>query len=70
MVVLDGEIVMHMDGNDHRIAAGGGACRRGVFHTHFSWVSVTARLLCLHTPGCCQAFYLDASEPITIDMRL
>lgn len=24
----------------------------------------SARLLCLHTPGCCQSFYLDASEPI------
>ncbi len=23
-----------------------------------------ARLLCLHTPGCCQAFYWDASEPV------
>ena len=27
----------------------------------------TARLLCLHTPGCCQAFYWDASEPTTSD---
>jgi len=25
-----------------------------------------ARLLCLHTPGCCQDFYFDASEPIEI----
>jgi hypothetical protein len=24
-------------------------------------------VLCLHTPGCCQAFYWDASEPITDD---
>jgi hypothetical protein len=23
-----------------------------------------ARLLCLHTPGCCQAFYWDASESV------
>jgi len=30
-------------------------------------VSATARLLCLHTPGCCQSFYWDASEPITAD---
>ena len=21
-------------------------------------------MLCLHTPGCCQAFYWDASEPV------
>jgi hypothetical protein len=24
-------------------------------------------LLCLHTPGCCQAFYWDASEPASAD---
>jgi hypothetical protein len=30
-------------------------------------LSEVARLLCLHTPGCCQAFYWDASEPITVD---
>jgi hypothetical protein len=28
-----------------------------------------ARLLCLHTPGCCQAFYWDASEPVQSDDR-
>jgi len=39
---------------------------RGVPHA-FVVVSATARLLCLHTPGCCQAFYWDASEPITMD---
>lgn len=67
MVVLDGEIVMHMNGTDHRIAAGGVAVApRGVPHA-FLVASATARLLCLHTPGCCQAFYWDASEPITID---
>jgi quercetin dioxygenase-like cupin family protein len=67
MVVLDGEILMHMDGTDHRIAAGGVAVApRGVPHA-FLVVSATARLLCLHTPGSCQAFYWDASEPITID---
>jgi len=27
--------------------------------------SPEVRLLCLHTPGCCQAFYWDASEPLT-----
>jgi hypothetical protein len=30
-------------------------------------LSPVARLLCLHTPGCCQAFYWDASEPITAE---
>jgi hypothetical protein len=69
MVVLDGEIVMHMPGNDHRIAAGEWRVATGVPHA-FLVVSVTARLMCLHTPARCQAFYLDASEPITTDMRL
>ena len=65
MVVLEGEIIMHMDGTDHRISAGGVAVApRSVPHA-FLVVSSTARLLCLHTPGCCQAFYWDASEPIT-----
>lgn len=64
MIVLDGEIVMHMDGTDHRIGDGGVAVApRGVPHA-FLVLSTTARLLCLHTPGCCQAFYWDASEPI------
>lgn len=67
MYVLEGEILMHMDGQEHRIAAGGLAVApRGVPHA-FLVVSDEARLLCLHTPGCCQAFYLAASEPISAD---
>ena len=67
MIVLDGEIVMHLDGIDHQIGVGGVAVApRGVPHA-FLVVSATARLLCLHTPGCCQAFYWDASDPITVD---
>jgi hypothetical protein len=30
-------------------------------------VSEVAHVLCLHTPGCCQAFYWDASEPFSDD---
>ncbi len=67
MYVLEGEILMHMDGREHRIAAGGLAVApRGVPHA-FLVVSDEVRLLCLHTPGCCQAFYLAASEPISAD---
>ncbi len=62
--VLEGEILMHMDGVEHRIEAGGLAIApRGVPHA-FMVVSEWARLLFLHTPGCCQAFYWDASEPL------
>lgn len=64
MYVLEGEILMHMDGKEHRIASGGLAVApRGVPHA-FLVLSDVARLLCLHTPGACQAFYIDASEPI------
>lgn len=67
MYVLDGEILMHMDGHEHRVAAGGIAVApRGLPHA-FMVVSESARLLCLHTPGCCEAFYWDASEPIADD---
>ncbi len=65
MIVLEGEILMHLDGTDHRIGSGGIAVApRGVPHA-FLVVSPAARLLCLHTPGCCQAFYWGASEPVT-----
>jgi quercetin dioxygenase-like cupin family protein len=67
MYVLDGEILVHMDGENHRVAAGGLAVApRGVPHA-FLVLSERARLLCLHTPGCGQAFYLGASEPISSD---
>lgn len=64
MFVLEGEILMHMDGQEHRVSAGGLiVAPRGVPHA-FLVISESARMLCLHTPGCCQAFYLGASEPL------
>lgn len=69
MYVLEGEILMHIDGSDYPISAGGlASAPRGVPHA-FMVVSETARVLCLHTPGCCQAFYLDASEPLADGTR-
>jgi quercetin dioxygenase-like cupin family protein len=63
--VLAGEIVMHIEGTDHPLGQGGVAMApRGVPHA-FKVTSPTARLLFLHTPGGCQAFYLAASEPMT-----
>jgi mannose-6-phosphate isomerase-like protein (cupin superfamily) len=65
MFVLEGEILMHIDGTEHRIGAGGLAVAgRGVPHA-FMVTSPEVRLLCLHTPGCCQPFYWDASEPLS-----
>jgi quercetin dioxygenase-like cupin family protein len=65
MYVLEGEILMHLAGRKHRVAAGGVALApRGLPHA-FMVLSPVARMLCLHTPGCCEAFYWDASEPVT-----
>ena len=67
MYVLEGEIVLHLDGDDVRIAAGGLAVApRGVPHAFLVTAEIT-RILCLQTPGCCAAFYLGASEPLTAD---
>ena len=64
MYVLEGEILVHMDGQEHRVGPGGlTVAPRGVPHA-FMVLSATARLLCLHTPGCAQAFYIGASEPM------
>ena len=40
---------------------------RGIPHAFKVTGAGGARLLCLHTPGCCQAFYRDASEPVRSD---
>jgi quercetin dioxygenase-like cupin family protein len=67
LYVLDGEILMHLDGQEYRVGTGGLAVApRGVAHA-FMVLSDVARLLCLHTPGSCQAFYHGASEPIGAD---
>ena len=68
MIVLDGEILMHLDGVEHTVTAGGiASAPRGVPHAFEVSGADGARLLCLHTPGCCQAFYWDASEPVNAD---
>ncbi len=65
MIVLEGSILMHLDGVEHVVEAGGVAIApRGVPHAFKVTGADGARLLCLHTPGCCQAFYFDASEPL------
>jgi quercetin dioxygenase-like cupin family protein len=64
IVVLSGEIVMHLDGSDHRVGPGGMAVApRGVPHA-FMVTTDETRLLCLHTPGSCEAFYRGASAAL------
>lgn len=66
-LVLEGEILMHVDRVDHHVGAGGVAVApRGVPHA-FRVLSASAKILFLHTPGCCEAFYWDASEPLAED---
>jgi quercetin dioxygenase-like cupin family protein len=67
MFILEGEILMHVDGREQAVGQGGlVVAPRGVPHA-FMVTSPHARMLCLHTPGCCQAFYWDASVPMDPD---
>lgn len=64
LYILAGEILMNMDGTEHRVAAGGVTIApRGVPHA-FKVLQEGTRVLCLHTPGGAQAFYFGASEPL------
>ncbi len=65
--VLEGEILVEVDGKRTRVGAGGMTFTpKGVPHA-FLVVSDNARLLTLQTPGIGQAFYRGASEPTTDD---
>ena len=67
LYVLEGELVVHIDGTDHRVGAQGFAMApRGVPHA-FLVTSPTARVLTLQTPGSAEAFYRGASEPADAD---
>ena len=68
MIVLEGEILMHLDGSEHLVAAGGIAVApRGMPHAFKVVGPDGTRVLCLQPPGCCQAFYWDASEHVATD---
>src|SRR5258708_26643007 len=70
MIVLEGEILMHLDGTEHMVRAGGiASALRGVPHAFKVSGADGARLLCLHTPGSCHPFYWDASEPVPSEDR-
>lgn len=65
LYVVEGEILVHLAGAEHRVETGGLVIApRDVPHA-FLVVSQTAKILTLHTPGTCQAFYFGASEPLT-----
>jgi quercetin dioxygenase-like cupin family protein len=63
--VLDGELLVHAEGEEHRVGKGGlFFAPRGTPHA-FLVTSETAHLLCLQTPGAGEAFYRDVSDPST-----
>jgi quercetin dioxygenase-like cupin family protein len=65
--VLEGEILVNVDGIESRIGAGGlSFTPKGVPHA-FLVVSDRARLLSMQSPATGQAFYRGASEPATED---
>jgi quercetin dioxygenase-like cupin family protein len=61
--LLDGSMLLHIDGVEHEVRAGGVAViPRGVPHA-FLAQAAGARMLCMHTPGGGEDFYRTASEP-------
>ena len=65
--VLEGEIVVNLDGQESHVSAGGMTFTpRGVPHAFFV-VAAGTRVLVLQTPGIGQAFYRGASEPANDD---
>jgi quercetin dioxygenase-like cupin family protein len=63
--VLDGELIVSVDGEESRVGPGGmWFVPRGTPHALLV-VSERAQLLTLQTPGTGQAFYRGASEPTT-----
>jgi quercetin dioxygenase-like cupin family protein len=65
--VLDGEILIFIEGVEHRVGPRGMAVApRGIPHA-FMVVSETARLLTLLAPGSAESFYRAASDPATAD---
>jgi quercetin dioxygenase-like cupin family protein len=61
--MLEGEVRLHIDGDEQTLAVGGIAIvPRGVPHA-FMVTTPTARMLCLQTPGGGEAFYRHASDP-------
>jgi quercetin dioxygenase-like cupin family protein len=70
LYILEGEILLHVDGEEQRVGAGGVAMApRGVPHA-FLVTSETARILFLETPGSSEAFYRGASEVATTDLEI
>lgn len=65
LYVIEGEILLNVEGKEHLVGTGGFTfAPRGCAHA-FLVTSERARLLCIQTPGSGQAFYRNASEPVS-----
>jgi quercetin dioxygenase-like cupin family protein len=65
MYMLEGEILVHVDGEEHHVGQRGVfVAPRGVPHA-FLVTSETAHILLVITPGTGEAFYRSVSEPST-----
>jgi quercetin dioxygenase-like cupin family protein len=65
--VLEGELLLAIGGEEHRIGEGGFlVAPRGVPHA-FMVVSESARVLSFQTPGTGEQFYREAGEPVESD---
>ena len=65
--VLDGELLVHADGEERTVGSGGlFVAPRGLAHA-FLVTSETAHLLCVQTPATGESFYRAVSEPASSD---
>lgn len=63
--VIEGDIVLHVDGSDHQLTTGATTTvRRGTPHA-FAVRSADAHLLVVFTPGGAEQFFIEAGEPAT-----
>ncbi len=61
--ILDGELVFHIDGTEHRAGPGDTlAVKRGVPHA-FTVTSTLARFLVFNTPGTHDQYFRDGGDP-------
>lgn len=65
--VLDGELLVHADGQEHLIGPGGMFFAPPGYPHAFMVISDGARVLGLQTPGSGESFYRDAGETVTSD---
>jgi quercetin dioxygenase-like cupin family protein len=65
--VLEGELLVHVEGEQHRVGPGGLFYAPAGLPHAFMVTSETARVLGLQTPGTGESFYREAGEPATAD---